>query len=493
MPALSVRDLVVRYGRAGKTPPAVDGVSFDVAPGETLGLVGESGSGKSTIGKAILGLQPAAAGQVLLHGADITRASLRQRRVAAIDLRVVFQDPYSSLNPAQTIGQTLIEPLRVLRVPKDAAASGAPPRRSPRSGCPPTRSSRYPAQFSGGQRQRIAIARALVCDPKVIVLDEPVSALDLSTQAQVLNLLADLRDSAQLALLFIAHDLGVVRFLAQRVVVLYRGQVMEAGPVEEVTQRPGHPYTIALTAAAPVPQPAEQAAAAPPARRSASATAGAAPPPPAGCPFATRCPLATDVCRTERPPLGSTVGDGRDGGRLPSRRPGRRARGRRASRPNAFVLLDNPFCSPTWRSLCCSSFPTASSGAWPAPATRTRAATPTATPGSPRTCRRRSSASRPAGRATAGSCGATDLDLAAGMSLNAYRFSVEWARVEPAEGEFSAAALGHYEAIADALPRARPRPGRDVQPLHLAALVRDARRAGSTRRRRRCSRGTATG
>jgi peptide/nickel transport system ATP-binding protein len=307
VPALSVRDLTVRYGRQGRTPPAVDGVSFDVAPGETLGVVGESGSGKSTIGKAVLGLRPATAGQVLLHGTDITRASLRRRRVAAVDLRVVFQDPYSSLNPAQTIGQTLIEPLAVLRVPKGE--------RRPRArealaavGLPADTADRYPAQFSGGQRQRIAIARALVCDPKVIVLDEPVSALDASTQAQVLNLLADLRDERRLALLFIAHDLGVVRFLAQRVVVLYRGQVMEAGGAEEVTGHPRHPYTIALTAAAPVPQPAQQAR-----RRAAREAlgigpAGAAPPPAAGCPFAARCPLATDVCRTRRPPL-LPVGD----------------------------------------------------------------------------------------------------------------------------------------------------------------------------------------
>jgi oligopeptide/dipeptide ABC transporter ATP-binding protein len=307
VPALSVRDLTVRYSRQAPTPPAVDGVSFDVAPGETLGLVGESGSGKSTIGKAILGLQPATAGQVLLHGTDITRASLRRRRVAAVDLRVVFQDPYSSLNPAQTIGQTLIEPLHVLRVPKGERRRLA--RESLAAvGLPADTAGRYPAQFSGGQRQRIAIARALVCDPKVIVLDEPVSALDASTQAQVLNLLADLRDERQLALLFIAHDLGVVRFLAQRVVVLYRGQVMEAGEVEEVTRHPRHPYTIALTAAAPVPQPAQQAR-----RRAARealgiGTAGAAPPPAAGCPFAARCPLATDACRTRRPPL-LPVGD----------------------------------------------------------------------------------------------------------------------------------------------------------------------------------------
>ncbi|HEY3260271.1 MAG TPA: ABC transporter ATP-binding protein [Pseudonocardiaceae bacterium] len=303
--ALDVRDLVVHYGSRrtrAKTPPAVDGVSFSIAPGETLGLVGESGSGKSTIGKAVLGLQPPTSGTVLLQGRDITHASLRDRRTAAVDLRVVFQDPYSSLNPAQTIGQTLVEPLRLLRVP--------PSERRPRTaaalesvGLPADALDRRPQQFSGSQRQRIAIARALVCDPKVVVLDEPVSALDLSTQAQVLNLLADLRDRHQLAFLFIAHDLGVVRFLAQRAVVLYRGQVMEQGPVDAVTQRPRHPYTIALTAAAPVPRPAEQAR-----RRAARealgiGTAGAAAPSAVGCPFVPRCPLATDICRVERPPL----------------------------------------------------------------------------------------------------------------------------------------------------------------------------------------------
>ena len=162
---------------------------------------------------------------------------------------------------------------------------------------------RYPSQFSGGQRQRVAIARALVCRPKVVVLDEPVSALDLSSQAQVLNLLADLREQHNLAFLFIAHDLGVVRFLSQRAVVLYRGQVMEAGPVESITQQPRHPYTMALTAAAPVPRPAEQAA-----RRAAREAlgvgmAGAALPSPTGCPFVPRCPLATAVCSAERPPL----------------------------------------------------------------------------------------------------------------------------------------------------------------------------------------------
>ncbi|MFD6549585.1 ABC transporter ATP-binding protein [Streptomyces sp. NPDC058398] len=304
-PALRVRDLVVHYGRPHRTPPAVDGVSFDIAPGETLGLVGESGSGKSTIGKAILGLQAASSGSISLNGTDITTASLRQRRVSAVDLRAVFQDPYSSLNPAQSIGQTLVEPLRVLRVPKREQWQRA--REALEAvGLPSDAIDRDPARLSGGQRQRVAIARALVCDPKVIVLDEPVSALDLSTQAQVLNLLADLRDRRQLALLFIAHDLGVVRFLSQRVVVLYRGQVMEQGDVASVTQEPRHPYTVALTAAAPVPRPAEQAR-----RRAARealgiGAAGTATAAPTGCPFVNRCPLAGDLCRTERPPLTAT-------------------------------------------------------------------------------------------------------------------------------------------------------------------------------------------
>ena len=305
VPALEVRDLVVRYGsgrRARNAPPAVDGVSFDIAPGETLGLVGESGSGKSTIGKALLGLQKPSAGTVRVHGQDITAMSLKQRSRQVADLRVVFQDPYSSLNPARTIGQTLVEPLRLMGI------GGAEALRKARAGVesvglPGDAVDRYPAQFSGGQRQRIAIARALVCDPKVVVLDEPVSALDLSTQAQVLNLLADLRDQRGLSFLFIAHDLGVVRFLSQRAVVLYRGQVMETGPVEAVTQAPRHPYTVALTSAAPVPRPAEQAA-----RRAARealgmGTAGSAQASATGCPFVPRCPLSTDVCTEQRPPL----------------------------------------------------------------------------------------------------------------------------------------------------------------------------------------------
>jgi peptide/nickel transport system ATP-binding protein len=303
--AIEVRDLVVRYGsgrKAMRVPPAVDRVSFDIAPGETLGLVGESGSGKSTIGKALLGLQPPTSGTVKLNGKDVTSASLKQRRSLASELRVVFQDPYSSLNPARRIGQTLAEPLRLIGVSGDAARAAAITSLES-VGLPADAVDRYPAQFSGGQRQRIAIARALVIEPEVLVLDEPVSALDLSTQAQVLNLLADLRDQLQLAYLFIAHDLGVVRFLADRVVVLYRGQVMESGPAEAVTVNPRHPYSIALTAAAPVPRPAEQLKRR--ARREALGigSASTAPPDPGGCPFASRCPLADERCHRERPEL----------------------------------------------------------------------------------------------------------------------------------------------------------------------------------------------
>lgn len=310
VPALDVQNLTVHYGRTSRrrrVPPAVDRVSFTIAPGETVGLVGESGSGKSTIGKAVLGLQPASGGSISFFGDDITHAAPARRRELAAQLRAVFQDPYSSLNPAMTIGATLAEPLRLLGVGKTEADQRARAALE-RVGLPASAAERRPRQFSGGQRQRIAVARALVCDPKVVVCDEPVSALDLSTQAQVLNLLADLREEQGLSYLFVAHDLAVVRFLAQRVVVLYRGQVMETGDAAAVVENPRHPYSRALTAAAPVPRPAEQAA-----RRAAReamgvGSAGTAAPSPAGCPFAPRCPLATDLCREKRPTL-RRVGD----------------------------------------------------------------------------------------------------------------------------------------------------------------------------------------
>lgn len=255
-PLLEVRNLVVSYNR--KAAPAVNDVSFTIARGETLGLVGESGSGKTTIGKAILGLQPVTSGQIIFEGRDITKASAAERRALHGDLRAVFQDPYSSLNPRRPVGDAISEPLRVAGVSRDERA-----RRVSEVllavGLPADAGQRYPRQFSGGQRQRIAIARALVTNPRLVVCDEAVSALDLSTQAQVLNLLADLRRGADLGYLFIAHDIAVVEFLAQRVVVLNRGQVVEHGTTREVLGNPKEHYTRVLMAASPVPDPDEQA------------------------------------------------------------------------------------------------------------------------------------------------------------------------------------------------------------------------------------------
>jgi peptide/nickel transport system ATP-binding protein len=256
-PLLEVRNLVIRYGKKA-TVNAVDDVSFTIARGETLGLVGESGSGKTTIGRAILGLQPVTSGQIFFEGRDITRTTASQRRALQGDLRAVFQDPFSSLNPRRPIGDAISEPLRV------AAVARAERQRRVADvlaavGLAPGSEARFPRQFSGGQRQRIAIARALVTEPRLVVCDEAVSALDLSTQAQVLNLLADLRSGADLGYLFIAHDMAVVEFLAQRVVVLNRGRVVEEGPTLEVMRNPQQHYTRVLMAASPVPDPDEQA------------------------------------------------------------------------------------------------------------------------------------------------------------------------------------------------------------------------------------------
>lgn len=300
-PLLEVTNLTVEFptGRGRAPFRAVGDVTFQVRRGQTLGLVGESGSGKTTIGRAVLGLTAPTAGLIRFGGQDIGRLSGRERRAMSARLQVIFQDPYSSLNPTRTIGQTLAETVRV-HLPE----SGPELRRRVdamllRVGLDASAAEKYPSQFSGGQRQRIAIARALVLHPELVICDEPVSALDLSIQAQVLNLLADLQRELGLAYVFVAHDLAVVRFLSHRVVVLYRGSVMEEGDAETVYATPGHPYTRSLLQAAPVPDPAEQRR-----RRTArlrpAASPGAAADGP-GCPFAARCPHAAEVCVRLRP------------------------------------------------------------------------------------------------------------------------------------------------------------------------------------------------
>ena len=306
MPLLEVRDLSVHYSVGRKNPPvrALDGVSVTVAARETVGIVGESGSGKTTLGRAILGLAPVYHGTVLFAGADITHADYRQRRQLSAHLQVVFQDPYSSLNPTRTIGQTLSETLRVHRKLSRAALDQRVGVMLERVGLSRDVASRYPANFSGGQRQRIAIARALIVEPRLVICDEAVSALDLSVQAQVLNLLRELQDDFNLSYLFIGHDLDVVKFLSNRILVLYRGRVMEEGDARLVSEKPAHPYTRALLDAAPVPDPEIQRQ-----RRQALAVVATTETRATqmdACHFAPRCPYATDLCFGRRPVLERT-------------------------------------------------------------------------------------------------------------------------------------------------------------------------------------------
>jgi peptide/nickel transport system ATP-binding protein len=253
---LQVKDLRVNFPQGrGKVFQALKGISLDIQPGETVGLVGESGSGKTTVGRVILGLTEATSGDVWFEGENITHASRERRRTLGRDIQVVFQDPYGSLNPARTIGDTLAEPLMN---DKRLSAQDIAHRVAEvlqQVGMPADTASRYPGMFSGGQRQRIAIARAVIAKPRLIVCDEPVSALDLSVQAQVLNLLKSLQQSMGLAMLFISHDLTVVRHVSHRTVVLYRGDIVEQGEAGQVHDHPEHPYTRALLAAAPVPDP----------------------------------------------------------------------------------------------------------------------------------------------------------------------------------------------------------------------------------------------
>lgn len=257
---LEVDKISVEYhsGWGRKVNRAVNDVSLTIARGECVALVGESGSGKSTIGRAILGLEPVAEGAIRFDGEDVTRRRRRDRRRLAARMQVVFQDPYSSLNPAMTVGEILTEPIRALSKADAETARNRLTEVLERVGLPADTMSRYASRFSGGQRQRIAIARALVPNPDLILCDEPTSALDVSTQAAVLELLSELRAENGTAFLFITHDLAVVRHFADRVAVLRRGGLVESGTAEQVSTNPQHPYTRALVAAAPVPDPVVQ-------------------------------------------------------------------------------------------------------------------------------------------------------------------------------------------------------------------------------------------
>jgi len=258
---LDVQGVVVEYPARGlgKKPfRALHGVSLDILPGECVGLVGESGSGKTTLGRAVLGLAPVTEGAIHYKGRDIAHLGRRQRRELAGDIQAVFQDPYTSLNPSMTIEQILIEPLTVRKVER-AEATRRVRELLEQVHLPADAGGRLPREFSGGQRQRIAIARALALEPRLIICDEPVSALDLSTQARVLALFKEIQERTGVAYLFVSHDLAVVRHLSHRVAVMYRGEIVEWGDGDQVTGKPEHPYTQRLFLAAPVPDPVRQA------------------------------------------------------------------------------------------------------------------------------------------------------------------------------------------------------------------------------------------
>jgi oligopeptide transport system ATP-binding protein len=285
------------------TVKAVDGVSLALARGEVLGLVGESGCGKSTLARTIMGLLPATGGSVWLEGKNLTAAAATGEARRA--LQMVFQDPFASLNPRLSVGEALAEPLRVHRLRLAADIPARVAELAALVGIPARSLGKYPHEFSGGQRQRIAIARALALEPRVIVADEPVSALDVSIQAQILNLLAKLVRDLGLSLVFIAHDLSVVKHLSDRVAVMYLGRIVELGTACDVIERPQHPYTRALVSAVPLPDPEGERA------RRRIVLAGDPPSPlnpPAGCPFHPRCAYAVQACRTKVPALAPFLG-----------------------------------------------------------------------------------------------------------------------------------------------------------------------------------------
>ncbi len=307
-PLLQIRDLKMHFvkhagvfvKRESERVRAVDGVTFDVFAGETLGVVGESGCGKSTTGRAILQLYKPTSGEVLFDGEDLCKLDARALHARRRDMQMIFQDPYASLNPRMTIGDIIAEPLWVHKI-----ASGDDAQRRVQAlmdtvGLDPRFIRRYPHEFSGGQRQRIGIARALACSPRFIVCDEPISALDVSIQAQIMNLLEDLQRELGLTYLFIAHDLAAVRHISDRIAVMYLGRIAELAPGERLYEQPLHPYTQALISAVPIPDPEIEAT------RQRIVLQGDVPSPlnpPSGCVFHTRCPYAWERCKREVPAL----------------------------------------------------------------------------------------------------------------------------------------------------------------------------------------------
>jgi oligopeptide/dipeptide ABC transporter ATP-binding protein len=295
-PLLSVRDLKVHFGDV----KAVDGVSLDIQPGETLGLVGESGCGKSTLGRAILRLTEPSSGKVFFRNRNLAELSQRELRQHRRHLQIIFQDPYASLNPRMTVGQIVREPLETFGLAKGRAADERVSELLETVGLSNRFSKRYPHEFSGGQRQRIGIARALAVEPAFIVADEPISALDVSIQAQIMNLLERLRRERNLTYLFISHDLRAVRHVADRVAVMYLGKLVEVAEAQTIYDEPLMPYTKALISAVPVPDPEIETA------RRRIVLEGDVPSainPPSGCPFHTRCPYVIDACKQVIPSL----------------------------------------------------------------------------------------------------------------------------------------------------------------------------------------------
>lgn len=286
------------FQRVVNSVKAVTDVSFDIHSGEVVGLVGESGSGKTTVGRTILRLEEATSGAVRFGGVDVTQVGPDQMRQYRKRMQVIFQDPYASLNPREKIREVLTHPLKLHGIGTQADREDRAISLLAKVGMSPDHLDRYPHEFSGGQRQRIGIARALAVEPDFIVADEPVSALDVSIQAQVINLLEDLKNDLNLTMLFIAHDLGVVEHICDRVIVMYLGRIMEIAPAADLYARPNHPYTQALLSAVPIPEPGK--------RRKRTVLKGDIPSPidpPSGCVFRTRCPMATAECASVVPEL----------------------------------------------------------------------------------------------------------------------------------------------------------------------------------------------